>query len=93
MLLRLVAHEIRCCIDTVFLLNSLELLKSVPYGFVPLSDLNGRVHVTLTLFDAPVDFTVLCDSVRNFLGCGHLTIWFTHLGQWVVSEIPGVRRF
>jgi hypothetical protein len=46
------------------------------------------------LIDAPVDFTVLCDTVRNSFGCGHLTIWFVHFsGRAGSVELPGVRLF
>jgi hypothetical protein len=73
-------HEIRCCIDTAPLLYKVELRKSVAFGLAA-GDLSWRIHVTLMLIDAPVDFTVLCDTVRESLSRAHLAVWFGHVGS------------
>ena len=98
-LLTLAAYEIRRSIDTAFLLYAMELLKSVPYCFPPRADLHWRTSGGLLFFYVPVDFTVLCDTVCESLGRGHLAVWFAHVGStflrasWCAAVLIEARGF
>jgi hypothetical protein len=80
-LLALAVHEIRRSINAAFLLYAMELRESVPYGFLPDDDRRWRTRGTLALFYPPVNFTVLCDTICESLSCGHLDVWFVHVGS------------
>jgi hypothetical protein len=73
-LLDLVAHEFRRSIDAAFLLYTLELFKSVPYGFPLAYERRRGTRGLLAFFYAPVDFTILGDAVYESLSCAHLTV-------------------
>jgi hypothetical protein len=59
----------------------MELVKSIPYRFPSAADFRGRTRGLLVFFYTPVDFLVLSDAVYESLSCGHLAVWFAHVGS------------
>jgi hypothetical protein len=87
-----VAHEIRRSVDAAFLLYALELVKNVAHSFLPAAYLGWRTRGALVFFYAPVDLTVLCDTVCESLSRAHLAVWFGHVGVGFFG-LPGVQPF
>jgi hypothetical protein len=80
-LLALVTNKLRRGINALFPLYALELVKSVRGSLALIADLRRRTRRTLGFLHDPVNFTVLCDAVREPLSWRHLIIWFTHIAS------------
>jgi hypothetical protein len=64
----------------------LELLKNVSHGFLPAAYFRWRTRDTLIFSCAPVDFTVLCDTVCESLSrSSRCMVW--SCGEWFPSGI------